>query len=102
MMDRMDVEISTQVWILRITQAMSLGLGDDARDLLTQCLCVHSGSGRAHYLTAVELAEASDVGALIEHVEQRLSGLAAAATPASDYDAPDHFLVQACDSMSSP
>lgn len=97
----MGVEINDREWIPRITQAMSLGHGDEARELLAHCLREHPGSGRARYLMAAELAEANDVGAWIEHVEQRRCGLAAA-TPASDYDAPEHFLVRACDSMSTP
>ncbi len=190
----MGVEINEWKWILRITQAMSLGHGDDARDLLTQCLRVHPGSGRAHYLMAVELAEAgdmdgavvrfavaleaepglhearlqwamvllmlgrvrtavdvlagmasvsvhpalrayplglrhvaagelkmaavefraglalrhpnrplaSDMGALMEPIEQSLGGLMFSAVHAPEYDAPEHFLIQAYDATSNP
>ncbi len=191
----MGVEINEWEWIQHITQAMSLGHGDEARDLLTQCLRMHPRSARANYLMAAELAEAGDMGgalvcfavaleaepglhearlqwamvllvlgraqaaievlagmasssvhpalrayqlglchvaagelktaavelraglalrhpnmplagdmgALMEYVEQRLSGLALpAAIHAPDYDAPEHFLVQAYDAMSNP
>jgi tetratricopeptide (TPR) repeat protein len=62
----MDMEISEQEWILRIAQAASQGREGEMRDLLTQCLQVHPGSGRANYLMAAELAEAGEMdGALV-------------------------------------
>jgi len=62
----MDVEISEQEWILRITHAASQGREGEMRDLLAQCLRAHPGSGRANYLLAAELAEAGDMeGALV-------------------------------------
>lgn len=45
---------------------------------------------------------ANDMGALAVHVEQRLVGMGSPAIHASEYGVPEHFLVQAYDSMSNP
>jgi thioredoxin-like negative regulator of GroEL len=63
----MCVEIIEQECILRITQALSLGPGDEARALLAQCLRTHPGSARANYLMAVEWAKAGDKGEALLH-----------------------------------
>lgn len=188
------MEISEQEWIVRIAQAASQGREGEARELLTRCLQVHPGSGRANYLMAAELAEAGDMdgallrfaaalkaepglhearlqwamllltlgrmqastevldgfaslsvhpalqvfqlglrhvaagelkmaaavlraglalrhpneplagdmGALVAHVEQCMNGMVSPAIHASEYSVPEHFLVQAYDSMSHP
>lgn len=80
-------------------QAFQLGLRHFAAgELKMAALALRAGLALRHPNEPL----ASDMGALVEHVEQRLSGMGSPAIHASECGVPEHFLVQAYDSMSNP
>lgn len=100
-------------WVMVL---LALGRGQAAIEVLAgmASVALHHVAPGDLKMAAVELGSglalrhpnrilASDMAALMAHVEHRMSDLApSAAVHAPAYDAPEHFLVRAYDSMSNP